>query len=150
MHYFDNAATTFPKPEQIYTKMDYFSRNYCVNVGRGQFKEASYANSMVEETRELLLSLFHCNRSNRQVVFTPSATEAINLVLRGIDFNDNDVIYTTPFEHNAVLRTLFHLKETKHIKQVYKGIDDNDPEALKLQIELRDRLKKKRQKSEMN
>ncbi len=42
------------------------------------------------------------------------------------------------------------IKEAEHIKNIYKGIDDNDPEALKIQIQLRDKLKKKRQKSEMN
>ncbi|MBP3820549.1 DNA primase [bacterium] len=43
-----------------------------------------------------------------------------------------------------------HTKEVQHIKKMYKGIDDNDPEALKIQIQLRDNIKKKRQKSEMN
>ena len=41
-------------------------------------------------------------------------------------------------------------KEIEHIKQMYKGIDDDDPEALKIQIQLRDKIKKKRQKSENN
>ena len=40
------------------------------------------------------------------------------------------------------------VKETEHIKSLYKGISDDDPEALKLQIQLRDKIKKLRQKSE--
>ena len=43
-----------------------------------------------------------------------------------------------------------HVEEVEHIKKMYKGIDDDDPEALKIQIQLRDKIKKKRQKSEMN
>ena len=43
-----------------------------------------------------------------------------------------------------------HVEEVKHIKKIYKGIDDDDPEALKIQIQLRDKIKNKRQKSEMN
>ena len=43
-----------------------------------------------------------------------------------------------------------HVEEVKTIKEQYKGIDNNDPEALKIQIQLRDRIKKKRQKLEMN
>ena len=43
-----------------------------------------------------------------------------------------------------------HVQELEHIKKIYKGIDDDDPEALKIQIQLRDKIKKKRQKSEMN
>lgn len=110
MYYFDNAATTFPKPEPVYRFMDEFYRKYGVNVGRGQFKEASIANKMVEDTRDSLLKLFHCSKGTRQVVFTASATEAINLVLKGMHWSKGDVIYTTPFEHNAVLRTLYYLE----------------------------------------
>lgn len=42
------------------------------------------------------------------------------------------------------------VSEIKRIKKIYKGIDDDDPEALKIQIQLRDKIKKKIQKSEMN
>ena len=111
MHYFDNAATTFPKPEAVYSQMNEFYRNYGVNVGRGQFKEASIANKMVDDTRNELLDLFHCNKGSRQVVFTSSATEAMNLVLRGLDLKKDDVVYTTYFEHNATLRTLHYLEK---------------------------------------
>ena len=40
------------------------------------------------------------------------------------------------------------VKEIEQIKKMYKGIDDDDPEALKIQIQLRDKIKKKRQQSE--
>ncbi len=40
------------------------------------------------------------------------------------------------------------VKETEHIKSLYKGISDDSPEALKFQIQLRDKIKKNRQKSE--
>lgn len=40
------------------------------------------------------------------------------------------------------------IKETERIKSLYKGISDDDPEALKIQIQLRDKIKKNRQKSE--
>ena len=115
MHYFDNAATTFPKPDVVYKQMDKFYRTYGVNVGRGQFKEASIAHKMVEETRDLILSLFHCNKGNKQVVFTPSATEATNLVKKGLNLSKGDVVYTTCFEHNAVIRTLHMLESTTGI-----------------------------------
>lgn len=116
MHYFDNAATTYPKPEVVYNQMDEFYRNYGVNIGRGQFKEASIAYKMVEDTRDLLLELFHCNRGNRQVVFTSSATESMNLVIKGLNLSKDDVVYTTPFEHNAVIRTLHYLEKSIGIK----------------------------------
>ena len=80
--YFDNAATTFPKPEEVYRFMDSFYRKNGVNAGRGQYALASSAANMVNETRQLLLSLFHCPA--KKVVFTHSATEALNIVLQGI------------------------------------------------------------------
>ena len=76
MHYFDNAATTFPKPDAVYDNMDSFYRTYGVNVGRGQFREASVASQMVDETRKLILELFHASNLY-SCVFTSSATEAL-------------------------------------------------------------------------
>jgi cysteine desulfurase family protein len=111
--YFDNAATTFPKPEKVYTFMDDFYRQYGVNVGRGQHKLAARAAQLVSETRQLLLDLLHCH--NKKVVFTHTATEALNIILQGLPLSFGDVVYISPFEHNAVTRVLFHLQETKHI-----------------------------------
>ncbi len=112
MHYFDNAATTYPKPNEVYEYMDSFYREYGVNVGRGQFKEASIAYAMMQETRELLLELFHV-KYPYEVVLTPSATQALNIIINSFDFKANDVVYVTPFEHNAVLRTLYAKQKDK-------------------------------------
>ncbi len=106
MHYFDNAATTFPKPNEVYDFMDSFYRQYGVNVGRGQFKEASIAYSMLQETRTLLLDLFHV-KSPYEAIIASSATQALNTIINSFSFNCNDVVYITPFEHNAVLRSLY-------------------------------------------
>lgn len=106
--YFDNAATTFPKPEVVYQYTDQFYRTCGVNVGRGQHRLASKAATLVQDTRGALLELFHCPA--KKVVFTHTATEAINLVLRGLPIGNNFNIYVTPFEHNAVTRVLHHLQ----------------------------------------
>ena len=115
MHYFDNAATTFPKPNEVYECMDKFYRQFGVNVGRGQFKEASIAHAMMQETRQLLLELFHV-KYPYETIFAPSATQALNIVINSFNFCQNDVVYITPFEHNAILRTL-------HAKQKEIGFD---------------------------
>lgn len=112
--YFDNAATTFPKPESVYDFTDRFYRECGVNVGRGQHKLASKASALVRETRELILELFHCPA--KKVVFTHTATEAINLVLRGLPINDKYTVYISPFEHNAVTRVLYHLQSMYDIQ----------------------------------
>ena len=57
MIYFDNAATTFPKPERVYTTMDFVNRNIAVNSGRGSYKVAREANRIIDELRENLLKI---------------------------------------------------------------------------------------------
>lgn len=112
--YFDNAATTFPKPEEVYSFMDQFYRECGVNVGRGQHKLAAKASALVSDTRSNLLELFHC--SNKKVVFTHTATEALNTILRGIQVEDGCTIYISPFEHNAVTRVLYQMQKNIHIE----------------------------------
>jgi cysteine desulfurase/selenocysteine lyase len=57
-YYFDNAATSWPKPEVVYTTMDQFFRNYGVNPGRAGHELAVEAEKMIEETRRLLAAFF--------------------------------------------------------------------------------------------
>lgn len=106
--YFDNAATTFPKPERVYEFTDSFYRSCGVNVGRGQHKLAAKASALVQETREMLLDLFHCPA--KKIVFTHTATEALNLIIRGLQISNNYTVYISPFEHNAVTRVLTYLQ----------------------------------------
>lgn len=104
MAYFDNAATTFPKPECVYSFMDEFYRTNGGNYGRGNYALASATKKIIDETRDLLRALFHC--ASKQVIFTPSATLALNLIIQGVILAGAKNIYISPFEHNAVTRTL--------------------------------------------
>lgn len=119
--YFDNAATTFPKPECVYSFMDQFYRNNGVNIGRGASSSGKSAFRLQKETRELLLELFHC--PGKQVIFEPSATIALNQVIRGIDWHNGDTVYITPFEHNAVLRPLNYLKDQYNLNIIELFVD---------------------------
>lgn len=107
--YFDNAATTFPKPEAVYSFMDHFYRTCGVNVGRGQYALAAKAAGLVAETRTLLAEVLGC--PHKDVVFTHTATEALNTVLRGLPLPPKANVYLSPFEHNAVTRVMAHLQE---------------------------------------
>lgn len=128
--YFDNAATTFPKPEEVYQFTDEFYRTCGVNVGRGQHKLASKAAKLMQDTREKLLSMFHC--PSKKVVFTHTATEAINLVLQGLPVSDNYNVYISPFEHNAVTRVLNYLQSIYDINIIQLAVDKK---TLKYDIE---------------
>lgn len=108
MIYLDNAATTFPKPERVYTALETATRELSFNAGRGSYKAARAASAIIDDTKNRLLSLFHAT-GYADIVFTPSVTHALNQVLNGLDLTENSVIYVSPYEHNAVARTVYQL-----------------------------------------
>ena len=123
MAYFDNAATTFPKPECVYAAMDQFYRNSGGNAGRGNYAIAKTSTIIIDETRAKIQELLHC--PTKQVIFTPTATIAINMILQGLIAGGKKNIYISPFEHNAVTRVLHHFEATGCIK-VFELIVSND------------------------
>lgn len=104
MAYFDNAATTYPKPECVYSMMDHFYRHSGGNAGRGHYALSENAGSLIADTRRRLRTLLHAPA--KQVIFTPSATLALNMILQGVIRRGVRNVYITPLEHNAVTRTL--------------------------------------------
>ena len=113
MAYFDNAATTYPKPECVYSFMDQFYRQSGGNAGRGHYSIAQSAGELILDTRKRLQELLHCPA--KQVVFTPTATIALNIIIQGIIASDAKNVYISPFEHNAVTRTLHHYAQIGRI-----------------------------------
>lgn len=109
MIYFDNAATTYPKPEKVYKALDYANRNLAFNAGRGEYIQSAEAFNLIEETRTKIASMI--NRKSDEVVFTSSATESLNIIINGINIEYGDYIYISPFEHNAVIRPLYNLQK---------------------------------------
>ena len=114
MAYFDNAATTYPKPEKVYSYMDEFYRMNGGNAGRGQHAMAQTAGALIEETRELVQRVLQCPA--KQVVFEPTATIALNIIIQGVIKMGIRNVYISPFEHNAVTRTLHHFEVEGTIK----------------------------------
>lgn len=108
MIYLDNAATTYPKPEQVYIALDTANRN-AFNTGRGSYKCAREASDIKEAVREKILQLN--NIKNGKVVYTSSATMALNNLIFGINLKENDNVYISPFEHNSIIRPLEELKK---------------------------------------
>lgn len=113
--YLDNAATTYPKPDIVYKFSHDFYRRYGGNAGRGNNPLARACATLLDETRSKLTTWLDAPASEK-VIFTPSATHALNLAILGHTFHPNDVVYTTPFEHNSVLRPLEHLRQTQGIQ----------------------------------
>jgi cysteine desulfurase family protein len=114
MAYFDNAATTYPKPEAVYQSMDQFQRQTGGSFGRGNYGFSSSAKNMVDDTRLAIQCLLHC--SAKQVIFEPSATISLNIIIQGIIKKGARNIYISPFEHNAVTRTLHNYEVKGQVK----------------------------------
>ncbi|SCX88214.1 cysteine desulfurase family protein [Butyrivibrio hungatei] len=111
MIYLDNAATTFPKPESVYVAMDKTNRELCVNAGRGSYRIAREASELIADTKKLLRDLVHADIDSA-VVFSPSITISLNQIIKGLSYTKNAVVYVSPYEHNAVARTV-HLVSQK-------------------------------------
>lgn len=114
MAYFDNAATTFPKPECVYDYMNQYYRNNGGSYGRGDNEFSISAKGLVEQTRQSIQKLFHCPA--KQIIFQPSATLSLNVIIQGVISNGASNIYISPFEHNAVTRVLHHYENEGKIK----------------------------------
>ncbi len=109
MIYLDNAATTYPKPECVYEALDNANRNLAFNAGRGSYKEAKEVSDMIQDTRAKVAALIGLGPET--VSFESSATEALNIIINGLDLKDGDNVYISPFEHNAVVRPLYNLQK---------------------------------------
>ena len=136
MAYFDNAATTYPKPEVVYSYMDMFYRSNGASAGRGKYGASVSAGALIAETRQLIQDLMHCQ--TKQVVFTPTATVALNIVLQGLIRSGVKEIYISPFEHNAVTRTLHSYSESGQINVHKLAVTDDmvyDIQRIRYQFE---------------
>ena len=108
MIYFDNAATSWPKPDAVPAAMARFLREQGANPGRSGHRLSIEAARVVYETRERVARLLGF-ADTLAVVFTKNATEAMNLALLGL-LASGDHVITSVMEHNSVLRPLRFLE----------------------------------------
>lgn len=109
MVYFDNAATTYPKPDIVYERIMTAMKDYGANPGRSGHKMALKASRGIFETRELIGKLF--NISNPlNIILTFNATESLNLGIKGL-LKPGDHVITTSMEHNSVLRPIKYMEQ---------------------------------------
>lgn len=100
--YLDSAAST-QKPRQVLDAMrDFYEHSYA-NVHRGVYRLAERATTGYEGARRKVASYVNAP-SEREVIFTRSATEALNLVAYawGLDnLEEGDVVVVTDLEHHS-------------------------------------------------
>jgi len=102
--YFDNAATSFPKPPQVVEAINHFLLHVGANPGRSGHRLAVEAGRIVYEAREVIAQLFNIQDPLR-IVFGHNVTEALNLALQGL-LHTGDHVITSSMEHNSVMRPL--------------------------------------------
>lgn len=104
MIYFDNAATSWPKPPGVVEAMVHFMNDVGANPGRSGHRQAVEAGRIVYRAREAVADLLNAPDPLR-VIFGPNATEALNLALCGL-LRPGDHVITSSMEHNSVMRPL--------------------------------------------
>lgn len=102
MIYFDNSATTYPKPQQVTEAVKKGVLLYGGNPGRSGHDISIRVSDMVFAVRVKLGEMF--GALPERVVFTENCTMSLNTAIGSIPAC-SDVI-TTDLEHNAVIRPL--------------------------------------------
>lgn len=109
MIYFDNTATSFPKPPCVAVAMANFLNEVGANPGRSGHRLAIESGRIVYSAREAVAELF-CMADPMRIVFTDNVTEALNLALNGL-LKAGDHVITSSMEHNSMMRPLRCLEQ---------------------------------------
>ncbi|MBR5505396.1 MAG: aminotransferase class V-fold PLP-dependent enzyme [Clostridia bacterium] len=139
MIYLDNAATTWPKPNQVTEAVAKSMKYYGANPGRSGHKMAIRTSEKVYECRELVADFFGLSNP-ANVVFTQNSTMALNFAIHGI-LKAGDHAICTVMDHNSVLRPLF--AKSPDVDVSYLGADSEgviDPSELEALIRPNTRL----------
>ena len=110
--YFDNAATTFPKPRKVLDAAHDCASNYCGNAGRGSHALALRSAEAIYSAREAVASLFSAKAEN--VIFSLNTTQALNLAVKGVMSRGGHMLISD-MEHNSVLRPVAKLQKERKI-----------------------------------
>lgn len=104
MIYLDNAATTFPKPAQVYRAASGVMERLGANPGRSGHRMSLAAGRVVMRCRDALAALLNVDAPER-IVFCLNCTDALNMAIRGLPLSGGHVI-AMALDHNASLRPL--------------------------------------------
>ena len=126
MIYFDNSATTYPKPVIVNNAVALSMKKFGANPGRSGHQLSRISSGEVQRTRELAREMFGA-RSPENVAFTLNCTQALNMVIKGL-LKPGDHVVTSCLEHNAVMRPLNKLEKTIGISYTIAKVypEDND------------------------
>lgn len=139
MIYFDNAATSFPKPEIVIDSVMKVMKGYGSNPGRSGHKMALKLGREIFGTRQSLAELFQI-KDPMNLIYTFNCTESLNIGIRGI-LEEGDHVITTSMEHNSVLRPLKILKKNRVELSIVKADTKGRIDPLQIQASIKNNTK---------
>lgn len=107
MIYFDNAATSFPKPPEAYEQLSRVLSECMGNPGRGAHKPSLAAAEVIYDCRCEIAEFFGSGVPEN-VLFSLNATTALNLSIKGF-LKRGMHILISDMEHNATFRPVYKL-----------------------------------------
>lgn len=119
--YLDNAATSWPKPTEVYDAVDRWQRENGSAAGRGLSDASQETDRLVQDARRHVAALLGVADA-RRIIFTLNGTDALHLALLGI-VRSGDHVVTTVCEHNSVLRPLRQLGSPRGVATTHIGCD---------------------------
>ncbi len=133
MIYFDNAATSFPKPTEVSRAMYRCLTEFGGNPGRSGHKMSISAAKIVYNMREIVARFFGFSEPER-VILTKNCTESLNIAIFGVMKNGGNTVISH-FEHNSVVRPLEHLRKNGICDYKIANASLENPEVLALEFE---------------
>ncbi len=132
MIYFDNAATSSPKPLCVVNAVKNALESYSANPGRSGHKASIKVAEKIYGVREKVAAFFGCE-SPENVVFTANCTQAINFVLKGV-LTKGDHLIISNLEHNAVARPAKKLEENGVMLSIFNAFAQDLEEEIERYI----------------
>lgn len=133
--YFDNAATTFPKPAEVISEVTSVMRYRCGNPGRSSHKIALAASDAIYECREKLAGMFR--GTPEKLIFTQNATHSLNMGIKTV-LHRGEHVLISDIEHNSVIRPVAALADKGLITyDIYTAYEDGRSQIRELISKLR-------------
>lgn len=124
--YFDNCATTYPKPPSVSSAVLYAIKNLGGNPGRSGHVHSLRASEAVYSSRVKVAEFFGAEPEN--VVFTSSCTHSLNLAIKGVCRKNSEILISS-LEHNSVARPCVALEKNGCTLKVFR-VEDSDEKTI--------------------
>lgn len=128
-YYFDNSATSNPKPKAVLEKVQEALIYFNGNPGRSGYKKAVEIDRAIYNVRVKIAEFFNI-KDPLKIAFTSNASESLNFAVKGAGLSDCHII-SSVLEHNSVLRPLHYLRDEKNVSLSFVSPHKDSEDFLK-------------------